>query len=235
MIKYSCLMVCVLAFGIATAIGKKPIGIEGTLVDQDGRPIADAYVRVVYDPTDDDGGSDGLVVVWRTFEDGYFGFETEWKPRKRIVLIIESKPAGDADSPIDGEKLFRNGLHPGIVIKRYQREVSLGKIRRFVRYERVRFDITDCGKSFLDNIRSRAYFLRIKDQRNRILAYSSIARSAIADNRFVQLNLPHGEWTVELVERETERVIVPSQKVRVVPSGNKDIKISAEYCKQAVN
>jgi len=224
----SALIVCLFLPLVFQAGGK--IEISGYVVDEQDRPIPNAtvsifYASYFYDP--DAFKYSGI--TGKTLDDGLFGVSMRWRTGEKINVLVELKN-DEAFYPLDLKELLRYKLVQPISISKYKKQVSLGNIRSYIKYEKVVLDTQNCASSFLAGIKGFSYFLKIKDFRGNTIHYGSFRASDLKTTRNPEFYLPKGTWFVEIVDQTQNRMIVPPQKLQIRESEPLNLKLDKEVC-----
>jgi hypothetical protein len=225
----SALIMCLFLPLVFQAGGKK-IEIGGYVLDGQNRPIPDATVSVFYAPyynepdaIRDFGGT------WKTLDDGLFGIEMRWRSTMKLNLLVDLKN-DEAFYPINLKELLRYKLVEPIVILKYEKKISLGNIRSYIKYEKVVIDTQNCAKSFLSGIKVFSYFLKIKDFRGNTIHYGSFGANALKTTQNLDFYLPKGTWFVEIIDQSQNITILPEQKLQIREAETVNLKLDKEVC-----
>jgi hypothetical protein len=226
----SVLIVCLFLPLVFQAGGK--IEISGYVVDEQNRPIPNATVSLFYAPyfNDPDAFKD-LGMRWKTLDDGLFDIETQWTTGMKMNVLVELKN-DEAFYPLDLKELLKYKLVQPILIPDYKKEVSLGNIRSYIKYEKVVLDTQNCANSFLVGIKGFSYFLKIKDFRGNTIHYGSFRASDLKKTRNPEFYLPKGTWFVEIVDNSQNRTLVPPQRLQIRESEPINLKLDKMVCKE---
>jgi hypothetical protein len=211
---------------------QRKIEIGGYVVDEQNRPIPNATVSVFYAPTfnDPDGFRDPKI-NGKTMDDGLFGVEMRWRSGLKINVLVELKN-DEAFYPLDLKELMKYKLVQAISITKYEKKVSLGNIRSYIKYEKVVLDTQNCANSFLAAVKGFSYFLKIKDFRGNTIHYGSFRASDLKKTRNPEFYLPKGTWFVEIVDQSQNITIVPPQKLQIRESEPVNLKLDKVVCKE---
>ena len=212
---------------------QRKIEIGGYVLDEQNRPIPNATVSVFYVLPFNalDAFDDLRISRWKTLEDGLFGAEIGWRSGMKINVLVELKN-DEAFYPLELKELLTYKLVQAISISKYDKKVSLGNVRSYIKYEKVVLDTQNCASSFLAGLKGFSYFLKIKDFRGNTIHYGSFRASDLKKTRNPEFYLPKGTWFVEIVDNSQNRTLVPPQKLQIRESEPVNLKLDKAVCSE---
>ncbi len=220
------LLVWITLLSLSTTVNaQKNVEIDGYVIDAKGKPVQGAKIFWMYEPKEP--SIDGLITGWKSFEDGYFGFTAEWKFKKNIRILIEAPAQNKCFNPVNFTDIKSKYLSSfeSILITRYKSQISLGKITRYIQFGNVNINLQNEPNSFIQKIKNRLVYLRVKDSEGDIISDGTINPAYSENTRRLEFCLPKGEWYLELYEREMKTINIQPQKV-VIDSQSPTININ---------
>jgi hypothetical protein len=187
-------------FSTTFVYGQKEVEIEGFVVDENNKPVQGARISWFYESSENQ--LDSLTSSFSSLEDGYFGFTADWKLGKKIRILIEDSRISKLYSPIDisNSKLKDFPQFKGIIISNYRSHISLGEIKNYIRYGEVNIDLQNTSRSFIQKIKKRLIYLKVKDVNGNIISDGTINPAYSEATKELKFCLPEGVWSLELYD-----------------------------------
>jgi hypothetical protein len=208
-----CLIILFLFLPISIT-SQKNIEISGYLLNEKDKPIVGAKISWIYEYENHSSSFDGLITSWKSSEDGFFGFSTEWKHKKRIRIFVEA-PLCDCFTPLDisDPRMRKFSQFNGILVTKYRPILSLGEIKTYIRFGKVTFSLKSETKIFIEKIKSKLVYLRIKDSSGNVISNVSVNAAYSEKTENLEFCIPEGGWILELYESESKKNIMTKKIV----------------------
>lgn len=193
---------------------QKTIEIEGYIVDENDKPVSGAEISWVYEP--EEFASDGLNLIWPSFDDGSFGIVTEWKSKRKLRMFFQA-PRGTCFTPLEitDSRLRKLPKLQGIIIAKYRRFVNLGKVKNYIKFAKIRVDLANAVHTLVEEVKNGLIYLKIKDLSGNVVSESTINPAYLEASRSLEFCLQEGQWHLELYGPGAKSVQIQPQKVVV--------------------
>lgn len=170
---------------------KSDIDIYGTLIDEAGKPVEDAFVRLYYKTTPCETCVDQIFPGARTPKNGFFSHRVPSNKKQVFVFIDEAEPEGFF-SPLfylTEEERQNIPALSGISIKLRKKHIDLGEIKLPYRFGKVIIDLPSIfGKDSTSTFAERINVI-VSDEKGRRIDEGILSVAAYDKETLTELKL----------------------------------------------